>query len=60
VNGLLKDVEASKVREFERRYLDVMRGSHAELLASLRKAPPTAEQAAEIEKVAAEVAATLK
>ncbi len=60
VNGLLKDVEASKVREFERRYLDVMRGSHAELLASLRKTPPTAEQAAEIEKVAAEVAATLK
>ena len=60
VNGLLKDVEAGKVREFERRYLDVMRGSHAELLASLRKAPPTAEQAAEIEKVAAEVAATLK
>ena len=60
VNGLLKDISADKVREFERRYLDVMRGSHADLLASLRKAPPTAEQSAEIEKVAAEVVATLK
>ncbi len=60
VNGLLKDISADKVREFERRYLDVMRGSHAELLASLRKAPPTAEQSAELERVAAEVVATLK
>ena len=60
VNGLLKDISADKVREFERRYLDVMRGSHADLLASLRKAPPTAEQSAELERVAAEVVATLK
>ncbi|MBE6200695.1 MAG: F0F1 ATP synthase subunit alpha [Rikenellaceae bacterium] len=60
VNGLLKDIATDKVREFERRYLDVMRGSHAELLASLRKAPPTPEQAAEMERVAAEVVATLK
>ncbi len=60
VNGLLKDIATDKVRAFERRYLDVMRGSHAELLASLRKAPPTPEQAAEMERVAAEVVATLK
>ena len=60
VNGLLKDIATDKVREFERRYLDVMRGSHAELLASLRKARPTPEQAAEMERVAAEVVATLK
>ena len=60
VNGLLKDIATDKVRGFERRYLDVMRGSHAELLASLRKAPPTPEQAAEMERVAAEVVATLK
>lgn len=60
VNGLLKDIATDKVREFERRYIDVMRGSHAELLASLRKAPPTPEQAAEMERVAAEVVATLK
>ncbi len=60
VNGLLKDIATDKVREFERRYLDVMRGSHAELLASLRKAPPTPEQAAEMERVATEVVATLK
>lgn len=60
VNGLLKDIATDKVREFERRYLDVMRGSHAELLASLRKAPPTPEQAAEMDRVAAEVVAMLK
>jgi len=55
--NLLKAVPVSKVREFEREFLDYMRSKHADTLAALKAGKYTDVETAAIESAAAEMTA---
>ena len=55
--NLLKSVPVSKVREFEREFLDYMRTKHADTLASLKAGKYTDAETAALESAAAEMTA---
>ena len=55
-NGLLKEVDVKKVREFEREFLDQMRNKHEDTLEELRLGKLTDEGKEVIERVGADIA----
>ena len=60
VNGLLKELDTHRVREFEGKFLDVLRAAHAEdVLAKIRTGVLDEQVTSVIESVAAEVVAAL-
>ncbi len=60
-HGLLKDVPLESVREFQDQFLTVLRADYADaVLGELAKGNYTDEVCAQIEKIAAEIAATYK